>query len=521
MSEDKQLSERARRLEQKYKRKSQDPGIEVNEYVYWDGTVGAIPTRNISFDIEPELFFLDVHDSPIEYALTKVNVSNWDNPIVSKGTITTAHTGGGAHPLTGDSNYLYFLTRPNFSVKLKVKARGEQSGPYVFLGAEIYIHNGTSETYLGKIWQPGTSYGIYTFSISSIIIPTLDVINNCKVKFRLSNADFGYDIFITYAYLEVTIETIVYNLPVNGWTGETSQWDKQGTSPYLNTDDGDTNCIRGDQVGETDAYYLFSDLTFDASMKPTLWKVNRNNLSLNNYLMFDPQYPMDDILESGGFLLTCSNRGKLFKITPSLEISNSFQFPGDIKYSGSMRLDRSCYNLLWISFVVDSDWKTRLFKFNLDNFSIVEYKDYSLPSGRVMGQDKDYIYLLHGYYDILKVKKKDLNNYSSASLASNPAFDCCSLKNNKMFFGSDYLFRYDALTLTKDYQSSYLDYVYLLWIDNTYFYVIRQYYFDIGKFSHNGSFVQEGSWKDVSEPNTDYLWGAFSDGVRSGSKLGE
>lgn len=164
------------------------------------------------------------------------------------------------------------------TVKLGIRARKEGAGAPVEI--KTYIWNGAAYQ-LVATWSTNDILGTYDDYETDItaILTTIAKVNDARLKVECTAGGAAETLRfrIKYAYLEVTIDSIVYILPCNGKNSELQQWDVDPSwlEPWLsiNGDDSDDYYIEegGDGVGDISAGYLFQRLKGN---RPWEWWIN-------------------------------------------------------------------------------------------------------------------------------------------------------------------------------------------------------------------------------------------------------
>ena len=151
---------------------------------------------------------------------------------------------------------------------------------------QVTFYNGETSKNLGTLTVSSTSYTTFALDISHYYINDFAHINNAKIKFTYTYCYAMNYPRVTYAYLRVKWYDIwdgsswTEDLFVNGYDGTFNQWSHVGTSPYINTDDGDTSYTEGipPATPTNDGYYTFTDTTeTDEEVKARTYYVYSSN----------------------------------------------------------------------------------------------------------------------------------------------------------------------------------------------------------------------------------------------------
>jgi len=323
--------------------------------------------------------------------------------------------------LHGDNSYVFFAshkTVPN--VQLYARGRNTYATPQTAT-VYFYLWNGTSWTLALTADFNSTSWE-YKYGSVSHILNSLDKIFNARLKIvRGDDAPYQYTAQIDHVYLKVTTYQGTFNLNVNSFVPEVSQWSHVGTEPWLHAA-GDNNYIQITAANSTDKYYTFeTDNSIDFTPKTTIWKFDYdlNLISETNITNPIAHCPIA-ILRHGTYLYIAGDgvgyvNPWLAKLNASnLSLINCVSISCDGKKSqtiGDFRIDG---DILWLA-TYSSDYNyNKIMKINKDTFEVLAYYDYPVGSsyGRfcTLNQDFNYLYCTNNC-GIFKISKSDLSDY--------------------------------------------------------------------------------------------------------------
>jgi len=144
---------------------------------------------------------------------------------------------------------------------LYIKGRVDSAGTANVEVLYNFKHDPASDISLTTLAFTSQTYETKAIDITSIVSNVTDLNNFC-VHFYIAGTSTA-NCYITYAYIIAGFNTPPQTLVVTTFSGDWNMWTHNGTSPWLDADDGDPNSIYGygPPYGLRDAYYDFQNWT--------------------------------------------------------------------------------------------------------------------------------------------------------------------------------------------------------------------------------------------------------------------